>query len=220
MTIFFSLITVLGLLITVYPQTVNFDTYELNKAPKDFTTDLTGKGRNGNWVVIKDDSAPGKPNVLAQTDMDETSYRFPVCVYDKVSAKDVEVSTKFKTLKGKEDQAAGLVWRYKDKNNYYVVRANALEGNIVLYKVVNGKRTDLPVLGKGKTYGVKAKVPSNEWHELKIVAKGNLFSVHYDGRKLFDVEDKTFTGSGKAGLWTKADSYTLFDDLTIKDLAR
>lgn len=218
MNAFLSLITVLGLLTAAYPQTVNFDNDELNQAPKNFTTDLTGKGRNGNWVVLKDDSAPSRPNVLAQTDMDKTSYRFPVCIYDKVSAKDVEVTTYFKVIKGKEDQAAGVIWRYEDKNNYYVVRANALEGNIVLYKVENGKRTDLPVVGKGRAYGVKAIVRSNEWHELKIIAKGNLFSVIFDGKKLFDVKDKTFTGSGKAGLWTKADSYALFDNMMIKDL--
>lgn len=199
-------------------QTISFDKEEVGKVPKGFTTALTGKGKIGNWVVMKDDSAPSKPNVLAQTDMDATGYRFPICVYDNFSAKNVEVSTKFKAVKGEGDQAAGIVWRYKDKDNYYIVRANALEDNVVLYKVENGKRIDLPLVGKGRTYGMKTKVPSGVWHELKIVAKDDLFTVLYNGKKLFDVDDKTFSNSGKVGLWTKADSYILFDDLTMKEL--
>jgi hypothetical protein len=107
------------------------------------------------------------------------------------------------------------VWRYKDKDNYYIVRANALENNVVLYKVEKGKRTDLPLKGKGRTYGAKAKVPSGEWGTLRVVVNGDLFEVFLNGAKLYEVEDATFTESGKVGLWTKADSYTLFDDLKI-----
>jgi hypothetical protein len=153
--------------------------------------------------------------VLAQTDQDATSYRFPICVYEKVSAANVDVSVKFKTLGGREDQAAGIVWRYKDKDNYYVVRANANEGNVVLYKVEKGKRTDLPLVGKGKTYGTKTPVPPGVWGTLRIVAKGNHFDVYHNEKKLFEVEDGTFPAEGKIGVWTKADSHTLFDDLSI-----
>ncbi len=202
----------------IYSQTISFDKDEVGKTPKGFTTSLTGNGKIGNWVIIKDESAPSKPNVLAQTDMDATGYRFPICVYNNFSAKNVEVSVKFKAVKGKEDQAAGIIWRYKDKDNYYIVRANALEENVVLYKVEKGRRIDLPLVGKGKTYGMKTKVPSGVWNELKIVAKDNLFTVFSNGNKLYDVNDQTFTDAGKIGLWTKADSYTLFDDLIIKEL--
>jgi len=89
---------------------------------------------------------------------------------------------------------------------------------VVLYKVEKGRRTDLPLIGIGRTYGKKAKVPSGEWSTLRVAAKGNLFGVYVNGKKLFEVEDLTFTGAGKVGLWTKADSYTLFDDLTVTDL--
>lgn len=201
--------------VLVFSQTISFDKDETGKPSTGFTTALTGKGNVGVWIVMKDESAPSKPNVLAQADMDDTGYRFPVCVYDSVSAKDVDVSVRFKPLKGEGDQAAGIVWRYKDKDNYYIVRANALEDNVVLYKVEKGKRTDLPLVGKGKTYGEKEKVPSGEWGTLRIVAKGNHFDVYHNGKKLFEVEDNTFTNAGKVGLWTKADSYTLFDDLII-----
>lgn len=202
----------------VAAQTLNFDKDEVDKAPKGFSTALTGKGKIGNWVIMKDETAPSQPNVLAQTDMDATGYRFPVCVFDGFSAKDVEVSVKFKSVKGSEDQAGGIVWRYSDKDNYYILRANALENNVVLYKVEKGKRTDLPLKGIGRTYGKRTKVPSGQWSALRVVAKGNLFEVYLNGEKLYEVEDNTFTGAGKVGLWTKADSYTLFDDLTFAEL--
>lgn len=201
--------------ISMNAQTINFDKDKEGQVPSGFSTALTGKGKPGVWKVIKDESAPSATKVLAQMDMDKTDYRFPLCVYDAVSAKDVDVSVKFKTIKGNEDQAAGIVWRYKDNNNYYIVRANALEDNVVLYKVEKGKRTDLPLKGKGRTYGEKTKIQSGSWSTLRIVAEGNNFQVYVNDTKLFEVEDKTFTDAGKIGLWTKADSYTVFDDLII-----
>ena len=199
-------------------QTVlDFDTAEVGKLPADFSTALTGGGGPVTWVVKEEPSAPSGGKVLAQTSTDGTDYRFPLCLYDKVTTKDVEVSVKFKPIAGKEDQAAGLVWRYVDKDNYYVVRANALENNVVLYKVEKGRRTDLKPIGAGSfAYGKKAKVPNGQWSELRIAAKGNRFEVSLNGVSLFVVEDNTFPGAGKVGLWTKADSVTFFDDLTIK----
>jgi Domain of Unknown Function (DUF1080) len=192
-------------------MTINFDQDKTGALPKDFTTALTGSGREGAWAVAQDD---GK-NVLAQTDADVTSYRFPVCVYEKLNAKDVDLSVRFKPVSGKKDQAAGLIWRYRDKDNYYIVRANALENNVVLYKVQNGKREDLPLKEEGRTYGKKTTVPGNQWSELRVTAKGNLFAVYLNGRKLYEVEDGTFADAGKIGVWTKADSVTYFDDLKV-----
>lgn len=197
---------------------IDFTDQEVGKPPKGFSTALTGKGEPGVWIVDVDKTSPTKEKVLAQTSMDKTGYRFPLCVYNGVSARDVEVSVRFKPLKGTEDQAAGVVWRYLDNDNYYIVRANAIENNVVLYKVEKGKRTDLPLVGKGRTYGQKVTVPSGKWSSLKVVAKGAQFEVYLDGKMLFKVEDTTFTGSGMVGLWTKADSYTLFDDLSVTTL--
>jgi hypothetical protein len=194
---------------------VDFNKEELGKPPKGFSTALTGKGEPGKWIVDFDEHDMSRGRFLCQTTMDKTGYRFPVCVYDGVSARNVDVSVKFKPVKGKVDQAAGIVWRYKDKDNYYIVRANALEGNVVLYKVEHGKRIDLPLAEKGRTYGMKSDVPSGAWGILRVVASGDLFEVHYNGKKLYEVRDTTFAEAGKVGLWTKADSYTLFDDLTI-----
>ncbi len=201
--------------VSAQTTTIDFNNDIVGQAPGGFSTALTGRGKPGKWVVMKDPSSPNQGNVLAQTDADRTDYRFPVCVYDGLNAKDVDVTVKFKPVSGKGDQGAGIVWRYQDKDNYYIVRANALEGNVVLYNVENGKRTDLPLVGKGRTYGMKEKVPSGEWGTLRVVAKGNRFDVYHNGKKLYDVEDETFKQAGRIGLWTKADSVIYFDDLTM-----
>lgn len=196
-------------------KTINFDRDSVGKPPAGFSFALTGQGKPGVWVIAKDNSSPGQKNVLAQTDPDPTGYRFPVAVFDAIAATDVDVSVKVKPISEKKDQGAGIVWRYKDKDNYYIVRANALENNVVLYKVENGKRTDLPLVREGRTYGKKEKVPSGQWGTLRVVAKGNLFEVYHDGKKLYEVRDETFKDAGKVGLWTKADSVIYFDELKI-----
>jgi hypothetical protein len=122
---------------------------------------------------------------------------------------------KLKPIAGKEDQAGGIVWRFQDANNYYIVRANALEGNVVLYKTVNGKRSSLQVKGRMFGYGVDTDVPEGKWSTLRVDFAGNLFTVSYQGKKLFQVQDDTFRDAGAVGVWTKADSVTLFDDFTF-----
>jgi hypothetical protein len=194
---------------------IDFQSDKAGRPPSGFSAALTGRGQPGKWMVIKDDASPDRGNVLAQTDPDPTDYRFPVCVYDGLMAIDADIIVRFKPVSGRIDQAAGIVWRYKDKDNYYIVRSNAIEGNMVLYKVQNGKRSDLPLKGKGRTYGMKDKAPSKQWGMLRVVVKANLFEVYHDGKKLFEVEDDTFKEAGKVGVWTKADSVIYFDDLQI-----
>jgi hypothetical protein len=191
---------------------VDFSSDAAGEAPKGFLFAHTAKvGAPGKWVV----QADGSNKVLVQVDADSTRSRFPVAVLSDVTAADVELSVRFKPVSGRVDRAAGLVWRYQDQDNYYIVRANALEGNVVLYKVQNGKRTDLPLKWEGRTYGKKAEVPSGQWSTLRVVAGGSRFEVHFNGAKLYEVEDATFTQAGKVGVWTKADSVTQFDDLTV-----
>ena len=194
---------------------IDFESDKVGQAPAAFSFGLTGNGRQGVWVVRKDEAAAERGHVLAQTDADRTSYRFPVAVFNDVTTKDVDISVRFRPVSGGVDQAAGLVWRYQDANNYYIVRANALEGNVVLYKVENGKRTDLPLKGSGRTYGKKANVPKNTWSQMGVTVRGPLFTVSVNGQGLYEVEDTTFTSPGKVGVWTKADSVTYFDDLTV-----
>ncbi|MCA1649603.1 MAG: DUF1080 domain-containing protein [Acidobacteria bacterium] len=193
-------------------RTLDFRQDAVGRQPKGFEFGHTaGVGRPGTWVV----QAEGTNKFLVQTDADSTRSRFPVAVLSDVSATDVDLSVRFKPVSGRVDQAAGLVWRYRDQDNYYIVRANALEDNVVLYKVEKGNRTDLPVKGEGRTYGKKAEVPAGQWSTLRVVANGRVFEIYFNGTKLYEVEDATFSEAGKVGVWTKADSVTQFDDLTV-----
>src|SRR6266550_4129474 len=130
------------------------------------------------------------------------------------SIEDGFVEIKFKAVAGSQDRAAGIVWRAKDATNYYVTRANALEDNVVLYKTVNGVRSPLDIIGRKGGYGTDEKVPSDTWHILRIDFSGSRFRVSFNGRQLFEIEDSTFEDAGMVGLWTKADSVTLFDQVT------
>ncbi len=190
-------------------ETVNFDDLNAGAPPPGWTTTQTGKGE-ARWAVVADDSAPSKPNVLKQSG--EATY--PVCFKDDTSLVDGFVEVKFKPISGKEDQAGGVIWRCKDKDNYYIARANATEDNVVLYKPVKGKRSSLDIVSRKGGYGVGEKVASGQWHTLRVEFVGNKFTLIFNGKKLFDVEDTTFIEAGKVGLWTKADSVTLFDDFT------
>jgi hypothetical protein len=193
-------------------RTVDFEQDAVGQPPKGFVFGLTGKvGAPGRWVVQQE--AGGKS--LAQLDADRTNARFPVAVLADLSAADVDLSVRFKPVSGRVDQAGGLVWRFQDEDNYYLIRANALEDNVVLYKVQSGRRTDLPIKGEGRTYGKKTEVPSGQWSTLRVTAVGSIFSVYFNGSKLYDVADSTFTRPGRVGVWTKADSVTQFDDLTV-----
>ena len=161
---------------------LDFEQDEIGKSPKGFSFALTGQGKPGVWIVRKDDQAHG--NVLAQTDADKTDYRFPVAVYDSLTAKDVDVSVQFKAISGRGDQGAGIVWRYRDQNNYYITRCNALEDNCTIYHVINGRRVAF--------LNQNVKVASNVWHALRVEAVGDHFVVTYDGRKVLDAKDGTF----------------------------
>jgi len=185
----------------------NFDSDAVGAMPTKFHAVRTGQGTEGKWVVLADANAPSKPNVVAQISTDKTDYRFPILVSNEGSFKDLELSVKFKAVAGEVDRAGGLVFRLKDANNYYIVRANALEDNYRLYHVVKGSRRQFA--------GANFKVTSGEWHELKVECVGNKIICYFDGSKKFEATDETFTDAGKIGLWTKADSVTYFDDLRV-----
>src|SRR6267154_5153923 len=182
-------------------DTVNFDNFKTGAPPPGWTATKTGSGA-AKWTIEQDDSAPSKPNVLKQSGQ----ATYPVCIKDDTNLKDGFVEVKFKPISGKEDQAGGLVWRAKDSNNYYIARANALEDNVTIYHTVNGRRTE-----KKRT---NMKVASNQWHTLRVDFQDNHFTVTLDGKKAIDWDDNTLRDTGKVGVWTKADSVTLFDDFT------
>jgi hypothetical protein len=189
-------------------NTTKFETDAVGAEPKGWIATMTGKG-DPKWTVEQDQTAPSKSKVLKQSGR----ATYPLLLKENTNIKDGFIEVKFKAIAGSEDRAAGLVWRARDADNYYVVRANALEDNVVLYKTVNGTRSALDIIGRKGGYGINVPVPANQWHGLRIDFSGNRFKVIYNGKQLFEVEDSTFSGAGKVGLWTKADSVTLFDEI-------
>ena len=167
---------------------------------------LTGEGGPVAWQVMLVHNRAG----LAETSRVNVDYRFPLCVVDSVNASDVEIGVSFAPIAGKIDQAAGLIFRVKDANNYYVARANALEDNVNLYHVVAGVRRQIA--------GANVAVPVGKTQRLGARIEGDAIRVSLDDRVLIDVRDRTIQGPGAVGLWTKADSVTAFFELTISVL--
>jgi hypothetical protein len=196
---------------TALAERVTFETSPIGKTPAGWIATMTGQG-NPKWTVEKDPTAPSGSNVVKQSGR----ATYPLLLKDGSSVKDGSVEVQFKAISGSEDRAGGLVWRAKDANNYYVVRANALENNVVLYKTVAGKRSSLEIVGRKGGYGVNVPVPANRWHRLRAEFVGNLSKVIFNGKPLFEVQDATFTDSGLIGLWTKADSVTVFDGFSFE----
>jgi hypothetical protein len=192
------------------PGTWSFDTDRVDAPPLGFSFGRTGSGKEGRWTVIAAADAPSRPNVLVQLDADATDYRFPVAVVDASSLKDVKLSVSCKPVSGKVDQGCGLVWRFKDANNYYLMRANALEDNVRLYHVKDGQRRQFA--------SWTGKVASGVWHKLRVEAKGDRFTVYFDDKRVMEEKDSTFSDAGKVGVWTKADSVIQFDDLSATAL--
>jgi len=195
-----------------------FDADAIGTVPDGFTAVHSGRGVEGKWHVVEAPDAPSGGQAVAQIDADRTGSRFPLLVLDSLTAHDVELQVAGKPISGTVDQAIGLIWRYQDANNYYVVRSNALEDNVVLYKMEAGKRSDLDLKGQRRTYGLDVEVLRETWSRLGVRVQGNLFTVFLDGQELYQVEDDTFVDAGKVGLWTKADSVTWFDDLEVQVL--
>jgi len=177
-------------------------------APTGWTVTMTGKG-DPKWTVENDPTA-SRAKVVKQSG----NATYPLLLKQGTTIKDGFVEIWFKAVSGAEDRAGGIVWRVKDVDNYYVVRANALEDNVVLYKTVNGKRSPLDIVGRAGGYGVKAPVPSGQWHTLRVEFVGSRFKVWFNGKVAFEVEDRHFSEAGQIGLWTKADSVTAFDNVS------
>lgn len=189
------------------PQTVNFESGDVGRVPRDFTTALTGGGGPISWVVRETPDAPGGKPVLIQESSDDTSYRFPMCIYGPVVVRDVSAEVKWKAISGKVDEAGGIVLRYRPEN-YYIARANVLEGNVDLFKTVKGKRLLIEE--------VPTPVAAGEWHTLRFEARGQHLTITFDGTVIIDKDDDTFSNPGKVGLWTKADSVSAFTDFSIE----
>lgn len=186
---------------SAYAETENFDQAAVGAVPPGWKSGVTGRG-SPRWQVEAEASAPSKPNVLKQSG----AGTFPWCVKTGVSVTDGYVEVKFKPISGREDQAGGVVWRWKDGDNYYVARANAMENNVSLYYTESGGRKTIKY--------VDAPVPRNVWHTLRVEFSGRKIKVALDGKTYIEADDAHIAGAGAVGVWTKADSVTAFDDFS------
>jgi hypothetical protein len=167
---------------------------------------LTGQGGPVAWQVL----LVRNRAALAEMSRVAVDNRFPLCVVETVKASDVELAVSFTPISGKIDQTAGLIFRVKDANNYYVARANALENNVNLYHVTKGVRRQIA--------SIHVPVLTGKTQQLGVRIEGDAINVSLDGRPLIKVNDRTIQGSGAIGLWTKADSLTAFYELTVSVL--
>lgn len=185
----------------------SFEDAEVGKLPAGWSAAKTGEGPGSVWKVLLVAGAPNGPNVLAQTSAEGPKAMFNLCIANETSFTDVDLSVAIMPRVGDIDQGGGLVWRYRDANNYYVARVNPLEDNYRVYKVVAGKRTQLG--------SAEVEAPVGKWHTLRIVHKGDHIQCSLNGKLHLDVKDDTFKDAGKIGLWTKADAVSSFDDLAV-----
>jgi len=204
------LATLLGMDADEKSQPFKFNKNDLGKVPAGWKAEKTGRGEGSVWKVVEDGTAPSKSGVVLAQTAKSPGGVFNICVAEDTNYKDVELSVSFKAVAGDEDQGGGFVWRYKDNNNYYISRMNPLEDNYRVYKVVSGKRTQL-----GGKEGIK--IPTGEWHKLKVDVKGNKMEGYLDGQKIWEITDNTYTDAGKVGLWSKADAQSHFDEFKAQE---
>ncbi|MCI0362785.1 MAG: DUF1259 domain-containing protein [Phycisphaerales bacterium] len=189
--------------------TLNFDKDANGKLPAGWKVEGTSqKGPVATWQVVSDPTAPSKPNVLALSKINHDSgSTFNICWTDTLRFRNGSLEVRFKAVSGEEDQGGGLIWRARDKDNYYIARYNPLEENYRVYYVKDGARKQLA--------SEKVMIPASQWHAMKIEHDGNHIECYLDGKKYLDVIDATFAAEGGIGLWTKADAVTSFDDLKV-----
>jgi hypothetical protein len=162
---------------------------------------------SGNWVVRAEADAPSKPNALCQVGDAE----FPALALGTGVYGDLTVAMRFKPISGKVDQAAGIISRVQDRDNYYIIRANVLETNVNLYKYAGGRRSGIKDGG--------AKVANGQWQELRLEVSGDKLRGFLNGQLVVEATDATYK-AGRVGLWTKADSVTCFDDVVVTPVSR
>jgi hypothetical protein len=186
--------------------TSDFESDKPGSVPAGWSVDKTREGPGSLWQVLDDQSAPSGTHVVAQVSDEGAKPQYNLCIFDRVKAADVAISVKLKPRAGQIDQGGGLAWRYRDARNYYVCRWNPLENNFRLYLVADGKRTQMDT--------AKVKADPARWHTLRIVHVGREIRCWLDDALLLEAENDDLSAPGRAGLWTKSDAVTNFDDFS------
>jgi hypothetical protein len=195
-------------LLTPSGKVVNFDADKIGQVPLGWTMEGSPRGVTAGWEVRKDQTAPTQPYVLAEVSANSTASQSPLAIFNGLTARDADVSVRIKPISGRAGLAGGVIWRYRDENNYYVARANAVENTVSVFKVENGRR--IPIFAV-----VKHPIPTNSWSILKVSVRGPRFQVFIDHRRVLEGRDSTFSTPGRVGLWTLGDSTVYFDDFRV-----
>jgi hypothetical protein len=188
-------------------RVINFDTGPLGKTPPEWTS-VSSRGRASQWEIRRDGSAPTQPYVFAQLSNDSGPDRLPIAILKTMSLRDGEVSVRIKPVSGHDVKGGGIVWRYRDENNYYLARASSIEKTVAVYKVQNGQRIPLIAMARHE-------IPANDWSILKVALRGTRFQIYLDHRRILQGWDNTYTGFGQVGLCTVGDSVAYFDDFRV-----
>ena len=194
------------------PLKFDFETSRVSELPSGWQEAKTGEGEGSVWRVVSHEADGKSGRCLAQTSSAGANNFFNLCVRPEVQFADVEVRVRLLAKTGEHDRGGGVVWRYRDANNYYITRWNPLEDNFRVYHVVNGKRTQLA--------NADVKLAADQWHTVRAVHRGNHIQCYLDDQPLLDVHDETLKEAGAVGLWSKADAVTWFDDFSIQTPVR
>lgn len=201
-------------------DTVDFDSLKAGTTPLEWTTAVTHRGEPGRWVVQADATAPSRPNVLAQLLPDKSRFRFALALYDKGYCKngDLSVNLKLVSVPGKQEQTAGLIWRYQDPNNYYLLHVSANEDSIRIYRMTDGKGVPIARLTPGvkPRDEVSHRIDPQEWNVVRVTFREAHIIVYFDHRKVMEADDAVIQKPGKTGLWTKGETVAYFDDFRLK----
>ncbi len=194
---------------------INFDNQPVGKTPSGWTIAMTNQGAAPRWEIRKDTTAPTQPYVLAQVSSDPRSDRYPLAILNSPPVRDADISVRLKPVSGHE-QIGGLIFRYRDEKNYYMVRADARADGVSVYRIENGRC--LPILPRGmppSEFSVKHDIRPNTWNILKVSVRGSRFQVYVNHRRLLEADDTALSEPGRVGLSTVADSITYFDDFRV-----
>jgi hypothetical protein len=208
----FAVLSFLGL----GAEKVDFDMLAPKAAPPDWSIAHTHSGPPGDWIVHRDPSAPSRPNVLSQMSHAGSRFEFEIAVFDKVTCRDGDLSAKIRLPSGSGSKTAGLIWRYQDPNNFYMLHLSADQRNVVLFRVQDGKAEEIPAKGaKPGSFGVSHDVRPGVWYLARVVYRGPRIRVFLGNRLLFDATDSVISQAGKTGIWTKGSTVASFDDFRI-----
>lgn len=217
--VIFLAATLLALPVFGTERVLNFGDYPLDSTPSNFVSAVGGQGKPGTWHIILDDAPsamPGrgsngpaltKQSVLAQLDRSQIANHFPMLVLNDDSFSDFSFTTRFKIVAGDIARMAGIVFRYQDDKNYYVLMASARDNHFWFFKMVNGQR--------GPLIGPQVPIPENEWHQMTVQCEGDHIHCLLDGKEIIPMATDSSFLSGKVGFWTMADSSSYFTDAKV-----